>query len=215
MTNPKLTFYYASGSPYAWRVWLALEHKGLDYALKVLSFDKGDLQQPDFAALNPRQRVPVLVEGDFTLRESTVIVEYLDENYPDRPRLFATHAKAKAQQRLLIREADNYIQPVLEEFGEAIFTPEEKRKPGHIGDCIARLNDELAIWDGSIAGDYLTGDLSAVDFTLFPQLALIARFAKRLPASSAKLKLGRHLQAWFERMEKLPVVKKTWPPHWK
>ncbi len=215
MTNLKLTFYYASGSPYAWRVWLALEHKGLDYTLKLLSFDKGDLQQPDFAALNPRQRVPVLVEGDFTLRESTVIVEYLDENYPDRPRLFATDAKAKAQQRLLIREADNYIQPVLEEFGEAIFTPEEKRKPGHIGDCIARLNDELAIWDGSIAGDYLTGELSAVDFTLFPQLALITRFAKRLPASSAKLKLGRHLQAWFERMEALPVVKKTWPPHWK
>jgi glutathione S-transferase len=214
MTN-KLTLYYASGSPFAWRAWLALEHKGLDYALKILSFDKGDLQQPDFAALNPRQRVPVLVDADFTLRESTVIVEYLDEKYPDRPRLFATEPKAKAQQRLLIREADNYIQPVLEEFGEAIFTPEEKRKPGHLGDCIARLNDELAIWDSSIAGDYLTGDLSAVDFTLFPQLALITRFAKRLPASSAKLKLGRHLQVWFERMEKLPVVKKTWPPHWK
>jgi glutathione S-transferase len=211
----KLTFYYASGSPFAWRVWLALEHKGLDYAPKLLSFDKGDLQQPDFAALNPRQRVPVLVEGDFTLRESTVIVEYLEEKYPDRPRLFATEPKARAQQRLLIREADNYIQPVLEEFGEAIFTPEDKRKPGHIGDCIARLNDELAIWDGSIAGDYLTGDLSAVDFTLFPQLALIERFAKRLPSGTAKLQFGPHLQAWMKRMQALDVVKKTWPPHWK
>ena len=215
MKDAKLTFYYASGSPFAWRVWLALEHKGLTYTQKTLSFDKGDLQQPDFAALNPRQRVPVLVEGDFTLRESTVIVEYLDEKYADQPRLFASDAKARAQQRLLIREADNYIQPVLEEFGEAIFTPEEKRKPGHIGDCIARLNDEFAIWEHTIEGDYIAGELSAVDFTLFPQLALITRFAKRLPASSTKLKLGPRLQAWFERMEKLPVVKKTWPLHWK
>lgn len=210
-----ITFYYASGSPYAWRVWLALEHKGLDYALKLLSFDKGDLQQPDFVALNPRQKVPVLVEGDCTLRESTVIVEYLDDKYTDRPHLFATDPKLKAQQRLLIREADNYIQPALEEFGEAIFTPEEKRKPGHLGDCVARLNDELAIWEHSLAGDYVTGEVSAVDFTLFPQLALIDRFAKRLPASSAKLTLGPHLQAWMKRMQALEIVKKTWPPHWK
>ncbi|MDF3075227.1 MAG: glutathione S-transferase family protein [Alphaproteobacteria bacterium] len=210
-----ITFYYASGSPYAWRVWLALEHKGLDYALKVLSFDRGDLQQPDFAALNPRQRVPVLVEGDFTLRESTVIVEYLDEQYADRPKLFASDAKAKAQQRLLIREADNYIQPALEEFGEAIFTPEDKRKPGHLGDCVARLNDELAIWERSLEGDYVTGEVSAVDFTLYPQLALIERFSKRLPSDAAKLSIGSRLQRWMTRMQALEVVKKTWPPHWK
>jgi glutathione S-transferase len=210
-----ITLYYASGSPYAWRVWLALEHKGLNSAINTLSFDKGDLQQPDFVALNPRQRVPVLVDGDFTLRESNVIVEYLEDRYADKPRLFATDAKAKAQQRLLIREADNYIQPTLEEFGEAIFTPEDKRKPGQLGDCVARVNDEFAIWDRSIAGDYVTAELSAVDFTLFPQLALIMRLAKRLPESSAKPKLGPRLQVWSERMEKLPVVKKTWPPHWK
>lgn len=210
-----ITFYYASGSPYAWRVWLALEHKGLDYALKLLSFDKGDLQQPDFVALNPRQKVPVLVEGDFTLRESTVIVEYLDDKYTDRPHLFATDPKLKAQQRLLIREADNYIQPALEEFGEAIFTPEEKRRPGHLGDCVARLNDELAIWEHSLEGDYVTSALSAVDFTLYPQLALIERFSKRLPASAGKLELGPRLHAWMKRMQALEIVKKTWPPHWK
>lgn len=33
-----ITFYYGSGSPYAWRVWLALEHKRLPYELTVLSF---------------------------------------------------------------------------------------------------------------------------------------------------------------------------------
>ena len=38
-----ITFYYGSGSPYAWRVWLALEHKQLAYELKTISFSAGDL----------------------------------------------------------------------------------------------------------------------------------------------------------------------------
>src|SRR5262245_45691355 len=49
-----LTFYYASGSPYAWRVWLALEHKRIGYELKTLSFSAGDLRKPEFSAINPR-----------------------------------------------------------------------------------------------------------------------------------------------------------------
>ncbi|MBK8740472.1 MAG: hypothetical protein IPM02_13520 [Betaproteobacteria bacterium] len=41
-----LTLYYGSGSPYAWRVNLALEHKALPYERRVLSFAKGDLKKP-------------------------------------------------------------------------------------------------------------------------------------------------------------------------
>jgi hypothetical protein len=48
-------FYYGSGSPYAWRVWLALEHRGIPYHLKTLSFDAGlsavDLTVYPFLAL--------------------------------------------------------------------------------------------------------------------------------------------------------------------
>ena len=59
-----LTLYYLSGSPYAWRVWLALEHKGIPYQLRSMSYDAGDFQKPEFAALNPRRRVPVIAEDD-------------------------------------------------------------------------------------------------------------------------------------------------------
>jgi glutathione S-transferase len=40
-----ISFYCGSGSPYAWRVWLALEHKQLAYDLKMLSFSAGDLSK--------------------------------------------------------------------------------------------------------------------------------------------------------------------------
>ncbi len=79
-----ITLYYGSGSPYAWRVQLALEHKALPYERKVLSFSAGDTRKPEFLALNPRHRVPVIVDGDFVLYESNAIVEYLDEAYAGR-----------------------------------------------------------------------------------------------------------------------------------
>jgi glutathione S-transferase len=55
-----LTLYAGSGSPFVWKVWLALEFKGLEYTLKMLSFSAGDTRTPEFRALNPRGKVPAL-----------------------------------------------------------------------------------------------------------------------------------------------------------
>ena len=89
-------FYYASGSPYAWRVWLALEHKGVAYKRKTLSFDAGDLKTPEFAALNPRRKVPVLVDDDFVLYEFAAVVEYIEDRWPEGPDLFARDMRQRA-----------------------------------------------------------------------------------------------------------------------
>ena len=98
-----ITFYYGSGSPYAWRVHLALEHKALPYDRKILSFAAGDTRKPEFVALNPRHRVPTITDGDFTLYESNAIVEYLDEAYPGRGQpLFPGDAKSRALIRRLV-----------------------------------------------------------------------------------------------------------------
>src|SRR4030081_41494 len=100
-----LTLYYGSGSPYAWRVQLALEHKALPYERKVLSFSAGDTRKPEFLALNPRHRVPVLVDGDFVLYESHAIVEDLDGAFPTAgARLFPGDARTRALARRLISE---------------------------------------------------------------------------------------------------------------
>ncbi len=100
-----LTFYYGSGSPYAWKVHLALEHKALPYERKVLSFSAGDTRKPEFVALNPRHRVPTIVDGDFVLYESSAIVEYLEDAYPGRGApLFPAAVRERAVVRRLICE---------------------------------------------------------------------------------------------------------------
>jgi glutathione S-transferase len=208
--------YYLSGSPYAWRVWLALEHKGIAYELKPMSYDAGDFKSPAFQALNPRRRVPVIEDDGFVLYESAAIVEYLEDRQPGEPRLFSADLRQRAVQRRMVREADQYVATALEELVEAVlFTPPERRSQPHIDAACAALKTELASWETVIAGDYLAGPLSAVDFTLFPEIALVWRIGERNPGLVPADLVGPSLGAWMRRMEALPVVQKTWPPHWR
>jgi len=177
-----LTFYNASGSPYGWRVWLALEHKGLPYELKMLSFDKGDLKTPEFRALNPRGRVPVIVDDGFALFESAAIVEFLEDKQPGEPRLFSANLRERALQRRRVREADQYVAELLERLVDAVlFTAPEQRSPELIAHICTDLGKELTVWEAALIGDYLAGTLSAADFTLYPEIALVLRMADRNP----------------------------------
>lgn len=211
-----LTLHYASGSPYAWRVWLALEHKGIPYQLKLLSFDKGDLATPAFRGLNPRGRVPVLEDDGFALYESAAIVEYIEDKHPGEPRLFASDIRERALQRRMVREADQYFADPLERLVAAVlFTSPQERSPERIARISEDIRKELAFWETALTGDWLAGPLSAVDFTLYPELALVLRMASRNPGLIRSDLMRDKLAAWVRRMEALPLVRKTWPPHWK
>ena len=211
-----LTLYYMSGSPYAWRVWLALEHKRIPYELKTLSYDAGDFKRPEFLALNSRHRVPVIVDDGFALYESAAIVEYVEERWPQEPRLFSADLRQRAVQRRMVREADQYFAPALEHLAtEVLFTPRERWSKEHIAAAGVEIKNELAMWESTIAGDYLSGALSAADFTLFPQIALVQRIGTRNPGLLPADLMGPKMSAWTRRMEALPAAQKTWPPHWR
>lgn len=212
-----LTLYYGSGSPYAWRVQLALEHKALPYELKVLSFSAGDTRKPEFLALNPRHQVPVLVDGDFSLYESNAIVEYIEEAYPGRgAALFPGDAKARAVIRRMILEVDGYYSaasdPLLE---QALFKKPEERDAKLIAESRKAVVAELEMIKKAMRGDYLAGTLSAADFALYPMVALLRRAQIKLPDLDADGMLPPAMAAWKARIEALPFFDKTIPPHWK
>jgi glutathione S-transferase len=211
-----VTLYYMSGSPYAWRAWLALAHKRVDHKFTTLSYDAGDLKKPEFTALTPRRRVPVLVDDNFVLFESAAIVEYIEERWPGEPRLFSADLRRRAIERRMVREADGYFAFGLERLVSAVlFTPVERRSPGRISRICGDLRNELVLWEAAIAGDYLAGSLSAVDFTLYPQIALVERMAERNPGLLPPDLLRAKLAEWMRRMAALPIVQTTWPPHWR
>jgi glutathione S-transferase len=197
--------YYGSGSPYAWRAWLALEQKGVPHELKTLSFAAGDLKTAEFSALNSRRRVPVLVDDGFVLYESAAIVEYIEERWPDGPPLFAADIRERAVQRRMVREADQYLARIIERVATG----------GRATDAQGDLQEELTYWESVITGDYVTGPLSAVDLTLYPFLVLALRITSRQPGFAVNSLLGPQLSAWLDRMHALPIIQRTWPPHWK
>src|SRR3954465_13838747 len=77
--------YWGSGSPYSWRVLLALEHKGLSYNTHLLQLAMQEHKAPHMLSLNFRGRVPVLKDGDYVVFESLAVLFYLDRKYPDPP----------------------------------------------------------------------------------------------------------------------------------
>jgi glutathione S-transferase len=213
-----LILYYGSGSPWAWRTQLALEHKALPYERKVLSFSAGDTRKPEFVALNPRHRVPVLVDGDFVLYESNAIVEYVDEAYPGRGApLFPGDVRTRAVVRRLIMEIDNYFHaPVDALVDYAFYEKPEARDAAKLPALRDAIVDELGMIARSMKGEYLAGPLSAADFAAYPLVAFVKRVQqKRLPDLDADGMLPAPIAEWKRRIEALPFLDATIPPHWK
>ena len=101
---------WGSGSPFAWRVLLTLEVKGLGYELRLIQFSREEQRSPEHLALNPRGKVPVLRDGDYVLSESLAIMAYLDRKHPEPP-LFGRSAEEKGLIWKAISECDNYSVP--------------------------------------------------------------------------------------------------------
>lgn len=95
----------AARCPYCARVRIALAEKGLDY--ETVQVDLSDRPQWLLELNPPRGRVPVLDDG-FTLPESEVIMEYLDEAYPERP-LLPADRPARGRARFLVHRFDDLL----------------------------------------------------------------------------------------------------------
>jgi glutathione S-transferase len=92
-------------SPYVRKVLACMNLKGLDYEVDPITPFFGN---DEFERLSPLRRIPVLVDGDFSACDSSVICAYLDEAYPERP-LLPRDARDRARARWLEEFADTRL----------------------------------------------------------------------------------------------------------
>lgn len=111
---PLRTLYSYWRSSAAYRVRIALNLKGLDYVIAPVHLARsgGEQHHDDYRKLNPQQLVPVLVDGGHVLHESLAIIEYLEEAYPDSPRVLPSSALACARVRALSQMVACDIHPI-------------------------------------------------------------------------------------------------------
>ncbi|NWA24360.1 glutathione S-transferase family protein [Pseudomonas gingeri] len=213
-------FYWISGSPNAWRTMLVLEYKGIPYVSHRIDPSKGEHKTAEFLVLNPRGKVPVLTNGDVALHESIAIMAYLEKAYPERA-LFGSNAAETGLIWQRIFEIVNYVRDPID---DGVIRPLFRGKDSKLIQASAlEVHGALKWLDGILlVSPYLAGDtLSAADFTVLPNVQMLARVGNRDEART--LELGFEdlrttypfVSAWLTRLEALPAYERSFPPHWR
>ena len=217
-----IEFFWTSGGPYAWRCLLALEIKGVPYTSTLVDLAGGATRTPAFLALNPRATLPVLTDGDVTVRESQAIIHYLDRAYPEPP-LYGRTAAEAARIMQTVNEQVSYIEAPLRGIIVPLMFAKGPLDAAAMAASAEALRREFALLEMGLHGQtYLAGDaLSAADVHLYPFLPTLERGLAEPEASALDLGLApiaeRYpaIAAWMRRIEALPGHERTVPPHWK
>ena len=168
--------YWGSGSPYAWRVLLALVHKHLPYQSHLLQFSKQEHQSPQMLALNPRGRVPVLKDNDYVVFESLAVLYYLDLKYPEPPIFGRTPEEAGVIMRVIC-EFQAYTEPHMSQITEGIFGGHFDAHSDAATDAMHLVAREARTIEGRLSKEaWIVGaHYSALDMVIFPWIQLLRR----------------------------------------
>jgi glutathione S-transferase len=163
-----MQLYGADASPFVARVRIACHVKGIRVDMVE---PPGGTKSPEFLAINPIGKVPVLIDDDMTIVESETILDYIDDCFSE-PSLRPSEPAARAQMRSVIRITDTYVMaPVIRLFGQL---DPRSRNDTIVADEVARWRDGMS-WLAPFVADapHAVGvSLTLADCVLPPSLML-------------------------------------------
>lgn len=185
------------------RVVIYLTMKGLSIELVDVDLASGQNKTPAYLAKNPAGLIPLLeLDDGSTVPESSVIVEYLEERFPEPPMMGRT-AEARAKVRALERIASDLsvVTPIYFQHSHPRFASRLKQSPEAAEAVRSIVNTQLGVLEKHLGSKpFLAGDApTTADITLF---TLFQFCRERLGAPFGKDHPG--LDAWYERFARLP-----------
>lgn len=192
------------------RVRIFLAEKGIEVEFQELDLMKGELKTAEFSAMNPLQRVPILVLDDGTvLSETVAISRYFEELQPE-PALFGRGALGRAVVEMWQRRVEfNVYAPTREVFRHAV--PFAKAlEPVQLADWAdlnrPRVAKGLQLLDDQLRDrPFIAGDrFTIADITAVFAMQMIARLGLPLPDKAAAL--ARWREAVFARPSVISVI---------
>jgi glutathione S-transferase len=161
--------------PFGQKVRIVLAEKGLAYELVPIDLAQGEQRRPDFLRLNPFGRVPVLIDEELTIYDSTIIGEYLEDEYPEPPLLAAIGSSSlRARARSWEDFADTWFTPQVGQLMAELTKPEAERDATRVQLLQQRIGGMLTFLNHELQGqEYLTGQFSVADIAFVPRLVVL------------------------------------------
>jgi glutathione S-transferase len=184
------------------KVEIAAHEKGIAFDLEMVPFNMRTLydpKHPEVLRINPKRQVPVLIDGDLEIFDSTQIFEYLEDRWPV-PALWPQAPADRARARLLELKSDEVF------FPHVIRLMGLQKKPDHAdwGPARSALLGYYGEIDRLLADrEYLAGTFSYADIAFYMAQFFAARMG--VPMTSAL----PHLSAWRLRVAARPAIERV------
>ncbi|XP_026433665.1 probable glutathione S-transferase isoform X1 [Papaver somniferum] len=198
-------------SPFSFRVKCALELKNIEY--DYIEEDMFKMERPIISKHNPsydkdNKKVPVFVHGGNSVLESMVIVEYIDEMWPDRYPLLPKDVYEKSIARFWIK----FIEDKSIVFFMFFITSGEanKKAQGDMLELLTTIETQTGIKDDNCK--FFCGDkINAVDLAFSPFAYWLGAMEKAEGVALLEAHKFPKLHAWTEALKQDPVIQKNLP----
>jgi glutathione S-transferase len=178
-----------------------LAEKDLSYEKIFVDLMKSEQKSPDFLRLNPYGKVPVLVDDDEAVYDSTVINEYLEDEYPHPP-LMSADSGERARARMFEDFADNSFTAQGGLLVAELRKPADQVDQERVQRYRADLVRVLEFLDRQLEGkEYVSGEFSLADLAFVPRLLILPSLGVEIPP---RLK---NVLAWSERLKQRSSVR--------
>lgn len=181
------------------KVRIALLEKGLEFQRINVDLSKREQKNPEYLKIHPFGQVPALDDEGFIIYDSTVINEYLEDEYP-YPSLMPKDSEGRARARLMEDFRDTHFNVSCVHIMQEMRKPEGERDGQRIDNARAAIIQAFDRIETELNGnEYLAGSFSLADIAFMANVELLERFA--IPVDA-----GRYSQtaAWINRLKARP-----------
>ena len=181
------------------KVRIALLEKGLEFERINVDLSKKEQKNPEYLKIHPFGQIPALDDEGFIIYDSTVINEYLEDEYP-YPSLMPSDSEGRARARLMEDLRDTHFNPYFVHIIHEMRKPEGERDSQRIDNAKAEITKCFDRIEAELQGkDYLAGPFSLADVAFMSNIELLDRFGIIVPTDRYK-----NTAAWIARLKARP-----------
>jgi GST-like protein len=194
---------HTSQTPNGRKISIALEELGLDYETHWVRLDQEDQMKPEFLAMNPNHKIPVIEDDGQVIWESGAILLHLGEKHDPEGRILPKDSKMRMEAIQYAFFQTGGVGPNLGRLGQALRKEGEKNTE-MISIFAGELTRLMGVIDRILSDDreYLVGPYTIGDIMHFPWLRVVQNIG-----SKELLEFPR-IVAWLDRIAARPAVER-------